>query len=370
MSSLALFIFLCPLLSFACCIDSLADYPDYWEMLPDPIEEEGGESQCDCGLDLEEIIQNFVLETKKIHIPEYPDAFNPSVAYHNGRTLMCFRTYHPTTRATNEIGLVYLDEECNPVGTPKLLEFRSPDPYCLFKKQDPRLLTVENRLYIVYNNVLQGEIRRMLIGEIEFEGDDPFVNSSECLMEFEGARETRSEKNWVPFEYEERLHLAYSIVPHKILRPLPGLGSCETISCTLPSIKWEWGVLRGGTPALIESDEYLAFFHCSKSMSTKHSHGRNIPHYCMGAYTFSAHPPFQITRISPQPIVGQGFYSPPFYHTWKPLRVVFPGGFIKDQQFIWVFYGRQDHEMWVMKLGKQAMLENLVSVSSLDLLSN
>ena len=86
-----------------------------------------------------------------------------------------------------------------------------------------------------------------------------------------------------------------------------------------------------------------------------------MTHYFMGAYTFSAKPPFQITRISTEPIIGKNFYNGPAYTTWKPLRVVFPTGCLMDEDFIWVTYGRQDFEIWVAKFDKQALLESLVS---------
>lgn len=314
-------------------------------------------------IDLELLRQDFVLETKRIVIPKCPDAFNPSIIRWNDRLLMCFRTYHPETRSTNEIAFVYLDKNFETVGVPRFLRFRTKDPSCLFKRQDPRLVQVNNRLFIVYNNAVQGELRRMLVAELYVKGDCFFADQAECLYYFEGESRARSEKNWVPFDYNGDLYLGYSIVPHKILQPIFGMSKCRTVASSLPAIKWDWGVLRGGSPALLEGEEYLAFFHSSKSMATKHSSGRNIPHYFMGAYTFSSKPPFKITRVSPEPIVGKHFYNGPAYKTWKPLRVVFPGGYVADEKYIWVVYGRQDHEVWVAKLDKKGLLESLVPVT-------
>ncbi|MBM3184653.1 MAG: hypothetical protein FJZ64_05045, partial [Chlamydiae bacterium] len=306
---------------------------------------------------------DFVLETKWIRIPGYPDAFNPSILRWQGKLLMCFRTYHPETRSTHHIALVHLNEEFEPIDSPRFLQFRSEDIFCLQKRQDPRLVTVENRLFLIYNNSIHDEVRRMLIAEVRQEEDRFIVDSSECLLHFEGEQEIRSEKNWVPFDYEGNLHLAYSILPHKILSPIPGMNACATIASTLASIKWNYGVLRGGTPALLLGEEYLAFFHSCKSMKTQHSQGKTIPHYFIGAYTFSAKPPFAIQKISKEPIVGPLFYHGPAYKTWKPLRVVFPGGYVANENFIWILYGRQDHEIWVVKLDKKGLMESLVKVT-------
>ena len=123
-------------------------------------------------------------------------------------------------------------------------------------------------------------------------------------------------------------------------------------------------MLRGGTPGLLIDKEYLAFFHCSKGMATQQSEGKMMTHYFMGAYTYSASPPFALTRVSPKPIIGKNFYNGPMHNTWKPLRVVFPCGFVFDQKHIWIVYGRQDHETWVVKLDRNAFFKSLVPVQS------
>jgi hypothetical protein len=83
----------------------------------------------------------------------------------------------------------------------------------------------------------------------------------------------------------------------------------------------------------------------------------------MGAYTFSESPPFPLIRISPEPIMGRGFSSGESYLPyWKPVCVVFPGGFIFDDTSIWLVYGRQDHELWVAKLDKQGLLNSLIPI--------
>jgi len=146
-------------------------------------------------------------------------------------------------------------------------------------------------------------------------------------------------------------------------------GVCETIACTFGQFNWNWGELRGGTPGLLdeEKDEYLAFFHSSKEMATIHSQGKKILHYFMGAYTFASRPPFAITKMSPEPITGKGFYEGIVYEPyWKPLRVVFPCGYIVNDQFIWVSYGRQDHEIWMVKLNKKGLYDSLIPVQTID----
>jgi predicted GH43/DUF377 family glycosyl hydrolase len=203
----------------------------------------------------------------------------------------------------------------------------------------------------------------MYVAEVHHEGDSFFIDEPAPITSFHIVFKPRWEKNWVPFVYKDELLLGYSLSPHIILKPILGTNLCETMADTSNQATWDWGELRGGTPALLEGDRYLAFFHSSKLMSTIHSKGKNLKHYFMGAYTFSSEPPFNITHISPEPIVGKKFYRGPAYKTWKPLRVVFPGGFVTDDEFIWVAYGRQDFEVWIVKLDKKRLLDSLVPVS-------
>jgi predicted GH43/DUF377 family glycosyl hydrolase len=317
--------------------------------------------------DLEKNVPEFVLESKEIKIPNYPYAFNPSITLWQEKMLMSFRIRDAKARLTNKIGLIWLDENFNPASSPYILELSMNSSVTLSKQQDPRLITIGDSLYIVYSDALPGilipEVRRMFIAQVHFYGEKFFTYAQEGLFYFENEDERRWEKNWVPFEYQGNLLLAYSLKPHRILRLL-GLGKCETYASTSNSINWNWGILRGGTPALLDGDQYLSFFHSSISMATKHSDGKEIPHYFIGAYTFSAEPPFAITHISSQPIIDKGFYSSLPYKTWRPLRVVFPCGFIMKDNDIWIVYGKQDFEIWATKLDKKGLLQSLIPVSS------
>lgn len=340
-------------------------------------------------LDFErDMLDSFVLETKKIDIPGYPDAFNPSIirwqdsfllsfrtsdtatASSDENFLLSFRTRDPLNRSTNGVGLVFLDKEFNLIGHPQILDIHYLDPRIAPRQQDPRLLSVGNKLFIVYSNIIEGtsslEVRRMFVAELQYDGVKFHVCNPECITQFEGEYEQRWQKNWVPFEFDGELLLSYSITPHKVLKPRLGTGSPYTSASTHSVTKslpdWKWGVLRGGTPALLVDGEYLSFFHSSIDMPSEHSNGKKITHYFMGAYTFSAQPPFEIKKISSKPIVGPSFYHGAEHKTWKPLRVVFPCGFVFNESTIWVAYGRQDHEIWIAKIDKRQLIQSLVTL--------
>jgi predicted GH43/DUF377 family glycosyl hydrolase len=80
----------------------------------------------------------------------------------------------------------------------------------------------------------------------------------------------------------------------------------------------------------------------------------------MGAYLFQAGSPFEVTHVSKEPIIGKTFYHSKEYETWKPLKVIYPGGMILNENFVWVVYGKQDHECWIVKMDKKKLLDTLV----------
>lgn len=319
-------------------------------------------------LDLKTLSQDFVLETKRIRIPGYPHAFNPSIIRWQGKLLMSFRDIpDPKKSFESRLGLLWLDNDFNAISHPQLLDTQMDSPIPS-RAEDSRLIQNGDTLYLVYSDnrdklITKGGFR-VYIGELKFDGKNFFLYNIDCLYRFEGESLLQREKNWVPFIYEQTLLLAYSLNPHIIFLPHIGKGECETMSVTFGKIKWDWGELRGGTPGLISNEnQYLAFFHSSKKMETLQSDGKPIPHYFIGAYTFSSTPPFEIKKISKEPIIGKNFYEGTSYKPyWGPLKVVFPGGFIFDENYIWLAYGKQDHETWIVKFDKEKLLKSLIPV--------
>lgn len=316
--------------------------------------------------DLNELSQPFVLDKFQIKIPEYPFAFNPSIVRWNGQLLMSFRfNSNFNNHWHSQIGIVWLDENFKPIGTPQLLDTRMNNPLYPSKSEDARLFTVGDCLYIIYNdnNDFYDDMpRRMYYSELFFDGQI-FHFYPECINTYEGASQWKWEKNWVPFDYNDNMLLAYSIVPHRIFLPLFRMDACETVCSTTSIFPWDWGANRlfGGTPAVKVGDQYLSFFHSSMTMSSLQSNGWQAWHYFMGAYTFQADPPFAITKVSPMPIVGKDLYENPLIYK----RVVFPAGIVIDDKYIWISYGREDCESWILKLDKQGLLDCLVPVSEI-----
>lgn len=315
-------------------------------------------------LNLESYEQDFIVETKEIIIPGYAKAFNPAIVRYNDSTLLSFRLRDEQGISTFQIGLIWLDDQFNPVGTAQVLDIPHKSS-AMF--QDPRFVVVGDKFYMFFSNLIEKkpgdrDIRRMYYTELLYDGTTFTALEPICLRNFEGESSQRWEKNWAPFDYMGNLLFTYSLLPHRIMSYNDEMESCDTLWSTTSSAQWDWGVLRGGTPPLLEDGQYLAFFHSCKNIPTVQSRGKNITHYVFGAYTFSPEPPFELTAISPYPIIDKNFYSGPPHNTWKPLRVVFPCGHISDGEYLYLAYGRQDHECWIAKIDKQKLLDSLVPV--------
>lgn len=333
---------------------------------------------CTEEIDLESFRQEFVVVTKQILLPEFPHAFNPSIIEWNNKILMSFRVIpDPKQSFTSYIGLVWLDKELNPISKPVILDLRSPECKAPSRAEDARLVAADGRLYLVYSDnedlIISRKGFRMYVAQLATEHDEIHIKTIkkikiegiEKLSDFDGCEQDQREKNWVPFEHNKQLLLAYSLDPHIILKPLlNGTEFCQTICSTNSNITWDWGQLRGGTPALRYNDHYLAFFHSSKLMTSVHN-PKQARHYFIGAYIFQATLPFTITHMSPFPIIGNNFYHGATYKPyWGTIVAVFPCGFIDHDDYLWLSYGRQDHELWVAKIDKKKLYESLVPVSA------
>ncbi len=339
----------------------------------------------------------FVLNTKRIVVPGFEDAYNPSLlewgdgfllSFRTGDRAQCsadliaasfmdncvkreenqncferWRTFARNFNCKNQIGLAWFDAQLNIVGNPQLLYIHYPRPLVAERQHDPRLIRVDGNVYLVYSNMITGykkpEIRRPFITQLHYE-DDVFVASPPIpIVRYEGAKPGEWSKNWVPFDYQGALYLSHHINPHVVFR-YDGTIACSSVAKSENVVDWAFGDLRGGTPAILDNDgQYLALFHSSINMKSAHSNDKMMPHYFMGAYTFEGEPPFRLTAISSFPIVAQGFYDGPEYRTWKPLRVVFPGGLVVKEEIALVAYGRQDHEIWIATIDKASLKQSL-----------
>lgn len=329
---------------------------------------------------------DYLITTKKIEFKQFPDAYNPSIYKTDQGIILAFR-YCPDRRKfwINQCVFVLLDKSFNPISKPQIISFRPTDLYPPYF-QDCKLFTFKGKLYGIYSDIgdfkfpsdvnfnpFRREKEYIHIAEIKVIGDKFETMPPLRLTYPKNPNPQRREKNWIPFEWQGKLYLSYYLFPHEVLEANLSTGVCSRVYLTKSDHPWEFGQIRGTTPAqlfpeskkLKQDFEYLAFFHSSifaknKKLNKNNERGSRI--YFMGAYTFSAKPPFEITRASAKPIIATGMYDAPNKGIRSPV-VVFPGGYVIVGDSIFVSYGKNDREMWIAKIPKKSVLHSLVPVT-------
>lgn len=302
-----------------------------------------------------------VLATKRVHVPNYLGAYNPSIIRHNGKILLTFR-YLPCRAFQpwlSYIGIIELNDVFEPISYAQLLDTRPNNKSIPSQSEDARIFACGEKLYIVYNDNLDltfpSERRDMHIAEVLSNGNSYYLGAPIKLVHENKYSNVFWQKNWSPFVWNENIFLSYSINPHEVLCPNLANGTCQVCYESQKSIFWNLGALRGGSPALLVNGEYLAFFHSGVITASPASDNQELWHYFMGAYTFSAEPPFQLTSVSAFPLESPEFYT---YSSYEK-RVVYPGGFIVDGSYLYLAYGKDDSEIWIAKIDLDALKKSM-----------
>lgn len=310
--------------------------------------------------------KEIVVSTKRIYIPDYPGSYNPSIFKFNNHYLLTFR-YQPNRSFQpwiSYIGAILLDESFEAISDPELLDTRFNDPRTSSQSEDARIFSSNEKLYVIYNDNMELEYpaywerRDMYVAELSFAGGH--FQLSEPVKLFYEARYRNNpwQKNWAPFEWNGTLLLSYSLNPHEVIHPNLSTGTCQKCYETSKLVQWPFGSMRGGTPALLVDGEYLAFFHSGIFTATTCSDYRQMWHYYMGAYTFEAEPPFELTKMSSSPIEAPGFYT---YSSYEK-RIIYPSGFIRDGSNLYVAYGKDDSEIWIATIDLNELKKTMVPI--------
>lgn len=309
---------------------------------------------------------DYLIETKQIKIPSYPDAFNPSIARWHGSLLLSFRVYTSSKSHAPFIGLSWLDEQFDPIGEPHLLHFsdRRGQKIPLNIGEDPRLIVENERLWVSYNFPV-GSTCRMAWAELTWDGEHFSFHPLEYWLSFPQEHPSRPEKNWVPFfiDGESSPFFSYALSPHHVLvQTAPHY--CDSVAITNKPLNWEWGEIRGGSPALSLGDVHLGFFHSVQFTTNFDVIGGVMRTYFAGAYLFSSKKPFELTHISTQPLPNPLSISKQLEDL--NCEGIYPGGFVFDSQFIWLVFGRHDKEMGVAKLDRKKFFSTFKKLNPED----
>jgi predicted GH43/DUF377 family glycosyl hydrolase len=231
--------------------------------------------------------------------------------------------------------------------------------------QDPRFLKLsEDKIFIAYTNRFSSPLR-MGYSEI-------FINSTgyaelrnvHHTIHVSNPQETRHpQKNWSPFIYNETILYVQRINPLTIVSTKEDAETSNTYAYDFSTtshrnLNWKYGEIRGGTNALlVNKDTYLSFFHSSINLPQNY-----FKTYFMGAYTFTASPPFKLIAMSPYPIIDERLYTGP----WDGLKnrkidyCVFPMSFyLDDNDIIVLSFGHNDRDGYIAKIHLTALLKSL-----------
>jgi predicted GH43/DUF377 family glycosyl hydrolase len=315
---------------------------------------------------LNSLKKNIVVETKRIILNEFPNAFNPSIIEADFGYLLTFR-YCPLKPydVVSYLGIVRLDHNFNPISPAQLIDTRFGNHQVPAQSEDARLFSLNGKLYIIYNDnpdVIMPSIfdrRDLYLAELYVSDGNYYLSYPLKLKHADKYSSILWQKNWVPFVSNGKLYFSYSIYGHEVLEANVETGICSTVHHTTMDYQWKFGSLRGGTPGILIGGKYYSFFHSSMYMTSYASKGKEMIHYLMGAYTFSAEPPYEILEITPAPIECRGFYT----RSECDKRVIFPCGIIDAGDVIYVTYGKDDREMWVATIEKNKLDKCLIRAS-------
>lgn len=170
--------------------------------------------------------------------------------------------------------------------------------------------------------------------------------SDPVLLHYDGMR--RTEKNWMPFEYDSELYVAYSVQPHKILHVDATTGRC-TPKYETNAPTGRRGVGNGAPPQMVT----FRGRRCFLGMAHTRDRGRCVVARTNFFYVFEASPPFRITHVSPN-----------LEFTTNRACVEFGSGLLVDvdHDTLYVAYGVDDCCSSVSAFRLSAVLERLEPV--------
>lgn len=273
---------------------------------------------------------------------------NPSAIEFKGKKYFVYRMESKPWCVTTKLGICLLDENDQPIQhTNVLLNLHSDlKTYSKgFHVEDPRFFIFQDQLYLSYCDGYQ-----MAQAKIDTET----LQATESFYLNKPVRE-RTEKNWTFFEHENKIMSVYQVHPHIIFE----MNGSEYVTKheTAFNINWVYGIPRGGTsPIKINKDQYLSFFHSSIDTRSRERQ------YYIGAYIFSAKPPFEPLFISKEPIISGDKININIPRMNNRIYVVFPGGCIPTESGYDVYYGYNDHQCRILKVTHEMLKENLVEI--------
>lgn len=290
------------------------------------------------------------LNEKKVKVT--PQAFfNGSIVGFKQKIYFCCRADQPPWFKNIRLIFCELDEDFVPIEkTIRFLEVGSnlddKGKNGQFHVEDPRLFVCGGQLHIVYGDGYE-VYHATFNDKLKINKWKNITNFSVRIDEHDGR-----EKNWAPFDYEGLPHFIYSDNPRVIWNPYR-----QQATISGQALSWNYGTIRGGSPAIPYQGKYITFFHSARNTTESGwSDGRL---YYMGAYVFESKPPFRVTHITKEPLIrGEELYNNPQHPGL--ILVVFPAGVIESNDSFFVSMGINDACTGVLRIGKRPLQQALV----------
>lgn len=318
----------------------------------------------------QELSKEGIIECLSIRVPGYPKAYNPSLISHEDGYLLSFRVrskYSPKVKKwmprTNAsfIGVARLDKELNVLdGSVQQLDIVSYSNDVSSTAEDARLLRVGDKIFIFFNDLPPSK-KGYALYFAELVKKDGRFSFKEPAKRLKYVREREVEKNWSPFTVGEKLFVIYSDLPRVILEVDCSTGICSEVVRSESNMEWNWGEIRGGTPADCLGDKLLTFFHSSIPVRAvkEGAPDRSGLNYVMGAYIFDREPPYSIRAMTSSPLGQLENYTEN-----NRRKVVFPGGMVIEDARILVTWGKNDKELFITTFDKHKLLGSMKPIDS------
>lgn len=286
---------------------------------------------------------------------------NPSiVTLKPGNAAVVFCRYPvPPVPGTGSIWTIAVDTNTKPLGRPQRL---------IADGIDPRVIRIGPRVFVFYALIerdAQGVIDGSCVCLAEFTVDADLWT---CVSVFKlpkapitGHTSTDAqanwEKNWVPFAIDDgRIGLLYSHEPWDVLTLNVEAGASPKLEALDrgPSLGWDFGTIRGGTPPVPYDDDHLiTFFHAAQVSGSRRL-------YTVGACVFRATAPYSPVLQTQFPLLTAPYKSVATRFGWGFAgSVFFPLGAERIEAGYRLICGLDDGEIATFVIDHAALAARL-----------
>jgi FkbM family methyltransferase len=270
----------------------------------------------------------------------------------------------PLKTGTSSLWAVRVDEALRPLGVPQKLVEHGGDARAICRGAQILIF------YTTYQRNPAGEIDGSCVVLGEFTVADNIWTCVQLLQmpkqPIGGEASTGAyagwEKNWLPFlDADLNVALIYSHDPWNVITLKFDDGALPRLDILYrsPSLKWDFGIIRGGTPPILyEDDQLITFYHSSQVTGSK-----NI--YSCGACVFSSKAPYTPIAFTPDPLLLAPYSGGVHRFGWPyAISVIFLNGADRLGQSFRLFGGSDDGELIDYTTSLSELRSRLVPISS------